>query len=165
MGNIDSINCKIIELPFQNKHLSMLILLPKDVEDGSTGLEQVRKEARAQHTGAIGPRGRCLWLLEVTRQPCLTGLLLSGLQGFLGSLGAFLFNIKTGNICLFGTYNVPGTVFPTCTGSSNSHRGPKSQKLSPEQEGGTEGQVTGLGSQTRGWCVELEWNPGSCNLG
>jgi len=126
MGNIDSINCKIIELPFQNKHLSMLILLPKDVEDGSTGLEQVRKEARAQHTGAIGPRGRCLWLLEVTRQPCLTGLLLSGLQGFLGSLGAFLFNIKTGNICLFGTYNVPGTVFPTCTGSSNSHRGPKS---------------------------------------
>lgn len=42
MGNIDSINCKIIELPFQNKHLSMLILLPKDLEDESTGLEKVR---------------------------------------------------------------------------------------------------------------------------
>ncbi|XP_045705561.1 serpin B5 [Phyllostomus hastatus] len=44
MGNIDSINCKIIELPFQNKHLSMLILLPKDLEDESTGLEKVEKE-------------------------------------------------------------------------------------------------------------------------
>lgn len=52
MGNVDGINCKIIELPFQNKHLSMLILLPKDVEDESTGLEKVRREAGVQHTGA-----------------------------------------------------------------------------------------------------------------
>ncbi|XP_074057046.1 serpin B5 [Macrotis lagotis] len=44
MGNIKDINCKIIELPFQNKHLSMLILLPKDVDDDSTGLEKVEKE-------------------------------------------------------------------------------------------------------------------------
>lgn len=42
LGNIDDINSKIIELPFQNKHLSMLIVLPKDVEDESTGLEKVR---------------------------------------------------------------------------------------------------------------------------
>ncbi|XP_073069291.1 serpin B5 [Manis javanica] len=48
MGNIDSINCKIIELPFQNKHLSMLILLPTDVEDGSTGLEKVEKQLNSE---------------------------------------------------------------------------------------------------------------------
>ncbi|XP_066103352.1 serpin B5 [Saccopteryx bilineata] len=47
-GNIDSINCKVIELPFQNKHLSMLILLPKDVEDESTGLEKVEKQLNSE---------------------------------------------------------------------------------------------------------------------
>ncbi|KAM7335764.1 hypothetical protein ACRRTK_004257 [Alexandromys fortis] len=44
LGNIDDINAKIIELPFQNKHLSMLIVLPKDVEDESTGLEKIEKQ-------------------------------------------------------------------------------------------------------------------------
>lgn len=44
LGNIDDFNCKIIELPFQNKHLSMLIVLPKDVEDESTGLEKIEKQ-------------------------------------------------------------------------------------------------------------------------
>ncbi|XP_005697362.1 PREDICTED: serpin B5 [Capra hircus] len=48
MGHIDGVNCKIIELPFQNKHLSMLILLPKDVEDGPTGLEQVEKQLNSE---------------------------------------------------------------------------------------------------------------------
>ncbi|ELW71275.1 Serpin B5 [Tupaia chinensis] len=48
MGNIDDINCKIIELPFQNKHLSMLILLPKDVEDESTGLEKIEKQLNSE---------------------------------------------------------------------------------------------------------------------
>uniref|UniRef100_A0A2K5P004 Serpin family B member 5 n=1 Tax=Cercocebus atys TaxID=9531 RepID=A0A2K5P004_CERAT len=48
MGNIDSINCKIIELPFQNKHLSMFILLPKDVEDESTGLEKIEKQLNSE---------------------------------------------------------------------------------------------------------------------
>ncbi|KAK1337507.1 hypothetical protein QTO34_002137 [Cnephaeus nilssonii] len=48
MGNIDSINCKVIEIPFQNKHLSMLILLPKDVEDESTGLEKVEKQLNSE---------------------------------------------------------------------------------------------------------------------
>ncbi|KAF5919044.1 hypothetical protein HPG69_003680 [Diceros bicornis minor] len=48
MGNIDGINCKIIELPFQNKHLSMLILLPKDVEDESTGLEKIEKQLNSE---------------------------------------------------------------------------------------------------------------------
>lgn len=67
MGNIDGINCKIIELPFQNKHLSLLILLPKDVEDESTGLEKVRREGGVQHKGATccdkePCGGHCVWL-------------------------------------------------------------------------------------------------------
>lgn len=67
MGNVDGINCKIIELPFQNKHLSMLILLPKDVEDESTGLEKVRREASVQREGStcldMEPYGpHCVWL-------------------------------------------------------------------------------------------------------
>ncbi|KAF3829770.1 hypothetical protein GH733_001721 [Mirounga leonina] len=48
MGNVDGINCKIIELPFQNKHLSMLILLPSDVEDESTGLEKVEQQLNSE---------------------------------------------------------------------------------------------------------------------
>ncbi|XP_012874387.1 PREDICTED: serpin B5 [Dipodomys ordii] len=48
MGNIDDIGCKIIELPFQNKHLSMLVLLPKDVEDESTGLERIENQLNSE---------------------------------------------------------------------------------------------------------------------
>ncbi|ELK11105.1 Serpin B5 [Pteropus alecto] len=48
LGHIDSIGCKIIELPFQNKHLSMLILLPKDVDDDTTGLEKVEKQLNSE---------------------------------------------------------------------------------------------------------------------
>ncbi|XP_069884724.1 serpin B5 [Dipodomys merriami] len=48
MGNIDDIGCKIIELPFQNKHLSMLVLLPKDVEDESTGLERIENQLSSE---------------------------------------------------------------------------------------------------------------------
>lgn len=57
MGNIEDINCKVIELPFQNKHLSMLILLPKDVEDESTGLEKVRSEQECGVKGLCGAVG------------------------------------------------------------------------------------------------------------
>ncbi|XP_038626351.1 serpin B5 [Tachyglossus aculeatus] len=48
MGNVKDIDCKIIEVPFQNKHLSMLILLPQDVEDGTTGLEKVEKQLSSE---------------------------------------------------------------------------------------------------------------------
>ena len=97
MGHIDGVNCKIIELPFQNKHLSMLILLPKDVEDGPTGLEQVRRAA-----GGSTQAHRCQ---ETRGRPCgaVGGrpvTLPNGLQRFQGSLGVFLLNIKTANIYL-----------------------------------------------------------------
>ncbi|ETE65002.1 Serpin B5, partial [Ophiophagus hannah] len=40
LGYINDLKTKILELPCHNKHISMLILLPKDLEDDTTGLEQ-----------------------------------------------------------------------------------------------------------------------------
>ncbi|XP_033010340.1 serpin B5 [Lacerta agilis] len=44
LGYINDLKVKILELPCHNKHMSMLILLPKDIEDDTTGLEQLEKE-------------------------------------------------------------------------------------------------------------------------
>ncbi|XP_077209526.1 serpin B5 [Paroedura picta] len=44
LGYINDLKTKILELPCHNKHMSMVILLPKDIEDDSTGLEQLEKE-------------------------------------------------------------------------------------------------------------------------
>ncbi|XP_048364362.1 serpin B5 [Sphaerodactylus townsendi] len=44
LGYINDLKTKILELPCHNKHMSMLILLPKDIEDDTTGLEQLEKE-------------------------------------------------------------------------------------------------------------------------
>ncbi|XP_013916315.1 PREDICTED: serpin B5 [Thamnophis sirtalis] len=44
LGYINDLKTKILELPCHNKHMSMLILLPKDLEDDTTGLEQLEKE-------------------------------------------------------------------------------------------------------------------------
>lgn len=88
MGNIDSINCKVIELPFQNKHLSMLILLPKDVEDESTGLEKVRKE----HQGTLCV-GRAVWS-ALCGAVFLMPHLLCHFQGFAVLSGPFSLMLK-----------------------------------------------------------------------
>lgn len=53
MGNTNGIKSKVRELPFQNNHLSMLVLLPTDVEDESTDLEKVGK-TQLKDTLAIG---------------------------------------------------------------------------------------------------------------
>lgn len=42
LGYINDLKTKILELPCHNKHMSMLILLPKEIEDDTTGLEQVQ---------------------------------------------------------------------------------------------------------------------------
>jgi hypothetical protein len=90
-GNMDDINSKIIELPFQNKHLSMLILLPKDVEDESTGLEKVRRLAGTQHGGTPAMAERRVHYGDVRSgwQPYLThpGSVIS--KGFRDLSGAF----------------------------------------------------------------------------
>lgn len=42
---MQTMNFKMIELPYVNHELSMFILLPDDIKDSTTGLEQVKKYA------------------------------------------------------------------------------------------------------------------------
>ncbi|XP_075883554.1 leukocyte elastase inhibitor A-like [Nelusetta ayraudi] len=41
---IPQVNCQVLELPYKGKYLSMLIFLPQEVADGTTGLEKLEKE-------------------------------------------------------------------------------------------------------------------------
>ncbi|NXC49286.1 SPB10 protein, partial [Penelope pileata] len=41
---MEKMNFKMIELPYVKKELSMFILLPDDIKDGTTGLEQLERE-------------------------------------------------------------------------------------------------------------------------
>ncbi|XP_006122951.1 serpin B5 isoform X1 [Pelodiscus sinensis] len=43
LGHIKELETAILELPCLNKHISMLILLPKEIEDDTTGLEQLEQ--------------------------------------------------------------------------------------------------------------------------
>ncbi|XP_004476621.2 leukocyte elastase inhibitor [Dasypus novemcinctus] len=43
-GYIQEIKCRVLELPYKGKELSMIILLPDDIEDDSTGLKKIEKE-------------------------------------------------------------------------------------------------------------------------
>lgn len=46
LGFIEEMGAQVLELPYAQKTLSMIILLPGDMADGSTsGLEQVRQYA------------------------------------------------------------------------------------------------------------------------
>ncbi|XP_061613412.1 leukocyte elastase inhibitor-like isoform X1 [Phyllopteryx taeniolatus] len=40
---IAEVNCQILEMPYKGKDLSMLIFLPNDIEDGSTGLNKIEQ--------------------------------------------------------------------------------------------------------------------------
>uniref|UniRef100_A0A8C0G6E4 Leukocyte elastase inhibitor n=1 Tax=Chelonoidis abingdonii TaxID=106734 RepID=A0A8C0G6E4_CHEAB len=39
-GYISELKCRVLELPYERKELSMIILLPDDIDDNSTGLQQ-----------------------------------------------------------------------------------------------------------------------------
>ncbi|KAM9337502.1 leukocyte elastase inhibitor-like [Symphorus nematophorus] len=41
---IPEVNCKVLEMPYKGEDLSMLILLPNEIEDDTTGLEKLEKE-------------------------------------------------------------------------------------------------------------------------
>ncbi|CAN9506498.1 unnamed protein product [Ophioblennius macclurei] len=44
INTLPEVNSQILELPYVGKDLSMFIILPEDIEDGTTGLEKVEKE-------------------------------------------------------------------------------------------------------------------------
>ena len=41
-GYIKDLKCRVLELPYEGKDLSMVILLPDDIQDEATGLKKVR---------------------------------------------------------------------------------------------------------------------------
>lgn len=41
MAFIPDVRCRILEMPYTGKELSMLIMLPVEIEDDTTGLEKV----------------------------------------------------------------------------------------------------------------------------
>ncbi|KAK9403579.1 serpin A3-7-like [Crotalus adamanteus] len=43
-GYIPECKCRVLELPYNGEDLSMIILLPDEIEDNSTGLEQLEKQ-------------------------------------------------------------------------------------------------------------------------
>ncbi|XP_050999186.1 leukocyte elastase inhibitor A-like [Acomys russatus] len=45
-GFIPDLKCKVLEMPYQGGELSMVILLPEDIEDESTGLRKVTGSQR-----------------------------------------------------------------------------------------------------------------------
>lgn len=44
LGYIRDLKCKVLELPYQGEELSMVILLPEDIEDESTGLQKIEEQ-------------------------------------------------------------------------------------------------------------------------
>ncbi|XP_068956309.1 leukocyte elastase inhibitor-like [Petaurus breviceps papuanus] len=43
-GYIEALKCRVLELPYEDNELSMIILLPDDIEDDSTGLTEIEKQ-------------------------------------------------------------------------------------------------------------------------
>ncbi|ELV13980.1 leukocyte elastase inhibitor [Tupaia chinensis] len=43
-GYIEDLKCRVLELPYQGKELSMLILLPDEIEDEFTGLKKIEEQ-------------------------------------------------------------------------------------------------------------------------
>ncbi|XP_053268813.1 leukocyte elastase inhibitor isoform X3 [Pleuronectes platessa] len=41
---ISKVNCQVLEIPYKGEELSMLIFLPKDIDDSSTGLEKLEEK-------------------------------------------------------------------------------------------------------------------------
>ncbi|XP_047716554.1 leukocyte elastase inhibitor [Prionailurus viverrinus] len=43
-GYIEDLKCRVLDLPYRGKELSMIILLPDDIEDESTGLKKIEEQ-------------------------------------------------------------------------------------------------------------------------
>ncbi|XP_054577536.1 leukocyte elastase inhibitor-like [Eptesicus fuscus] len=44
LGYIEDLKCRVLELPYQGRELSMVILLPDDIEDEATGLKKIEDQ-------------------------------------------------------------------------------------------------------------------------
>ncbi|XP_054577533.1 leukocyte elastase inhibitor-like [Eptesicus fuscus] len=44
LGYIEDLKCRVLELPYQGRELSMVILLPDDIEDEATGLKKIEEQ-------------------------------------------------------------------------------------------------------------------------
>uniref|UniRef100_A0A452Q902 Serpin family B member 1 n=1 Tax=Ursus americanus TaxID=9643 RepID=A0A452Q902_URSAM len=51
-GYIQDLKCRVLELPYRGRELSMIILLPDDIEDESTGLKKLTLEKLCEWTKA-----------------------------------------------------------------------------------------------------------------
>ena len=53
-GYIKDLKCRVLELPYEGKDLSMVILLPDDIQDEATGLKKVRpRSLRGARMGCV----------------------------------------------------------------------------------------------------------------
>ncbi|CAK6441460.1 unnamed protein product [Pipistrellus nathusii] len=43
-GYIEDLKCRVLELPYQGRELSMVILMPDDIEDEATGLKKIEEQ-------------------------------------------------------------------------------------------------------------------------
>ena len=75
-GYIKDLKCRVLELPYQGEDLSMVILLPDDIQDESTGLKKVRPPSPRVMRGpcvcvcvcvCVSGVGACSLFSEVTR--------------------------------------------------------------------------------------------------
>ncbi|CAO2595697.1 Leukocyte elastase inhibitor A [Lemmus lemmus] len=48
LGYIQDLKCKVLELPYQGEELSMVILLPEDIEDESIGLKKIEEQLTSE---------------------------------------------------------------------------------------------------------------------
>ena len=66
-GYIKDLKCRVLELPYEGKDLSMVILLPDDIQDEATGLKKVRPRSPR------GARTVCVCVCVWKRQECEEG--------------------------------------------------------------------------------------------
>nr|XP_019841772.1 PREDICTED: leukocyte elastase inhibitor-like isoform X2 [Bos indicus] len=71
-GYIKDLKCRVLELPYEGKDLSMVILLPDDIQDEATGLKKVRPHSpRGARTVCVCVCGRGRSVKTAVFLPCV----------------------------------------------------------------------------------------------
>lgn len=74
-GYIQDLKCRVLELPYQGEELSMVILLPDDIEDESTGLKKVKAPTPHAHVSFDLPILPRVYVVRSVLVMCLLVLL------------------------------------------------------------------------------------------